>query len=123
MKEKKEYTLIVMSFDGEYRRDFRGSLEDCELASANMGSKWYFYPFHFIVDEEDTVVSGGGFRHMLSDDGKIVPIIVEQTKEMQLLDVADVFSTVVRDDRHNCEPPDIYEAAVIEMLAEMEFMG
>lgn len=46
---EKQYHLICMSFDGDYVRDSTGTLEDCLNRSADMGSKWYFYPFHFIV--------------------------------------------------------------------------
>lgn len=46
---EKQYKLICMSFDGEFVTDSIGTLEDCLNRSANMGSKWYFYPFHFIV--------------------------------------------------------------------------
>jgi hypothetical protein len=44
-----EYQLICMSFDGEYVRDHKGSIEECRNASADMGSKWYFYPWHLVV--------------------------------------------------------------------------
>lgn len=46
---KNWYKLICMAFDGEFVQDSIGTLEDCLNRSADMGSKWYFYPFHFIV--------------------------------------------------------------------------
>jgi hypothetical protein len=56
----KDYQLICMSFDGEFVSDFKGSLEDCREASAEMGSKWYFYPFHFILTESGKTVADAG---------------------------------------------------------------
>jgi hypothetical protein len=44
-----EYQLICMSFDGEYVTDHKGTIERCQNASSDMGSKWYFYPWHLIV--------------------------------------------------------------------------
>jgi len=58
MKEK-QFTLICMAFDGDYVKDSTGTLQECQWASQNMGSKWYFYPFHFIVSESGIVVDTG----------------------------------------------------------------
>lgn len=46
-----KYQLICMSFDGEYKREsFEfDSIEETWEYSNDMGSKWYFYPFHFVV--------------------------------------------------------------------------
>jgi len=46
------YQLICMSFDGEYVKDHKGTLEECRNASDDMGSKWYFYPWHLIITEK-----------------------------------------------------------------------
>ncbi len=49
------YKLICMSFDGAYvieRDRFHETFETVEETWShenNMGSKWYFYPFHFVV--------------------------------------------------------------------------
>ena len=51
-----EYNLICMSFDGDYVKDFTGSIEECQNVSGDMGSKWYFYPFHFIITNKGTVM-------------------------------------------------------------------
>jgi hypothetical protein len=40
-----------MSFDGEYVSDHKGPIEECRNVSSDMGSKWYFYPWHLIVTE------------------------------------------------------------------------
>lgn len=45
------YKLICMSFDGDHiteRPEFE-SIEDAWEYSNDLGSKWYFYPFHFVV--------------------------------------------------------------------------
>lgn len=45
------YQLICMSFDGEYVTEHPAfkSIEDTWEYSNDLGSKWYFYPFHFVV--------------------------------------------------------------------------
>ncbi len=43
--------LICMSFDGEYvteGRDF-ASISEAWERSNDMGSRWFFYPFHFVT--------------------------------------------------------------------------
>ena len=45
-----------MSFDGEFVKDHKGTLGECLEASGNLGSKWFFYPFHFIVTNGGKVV-------------------------------------------------------------------
>ena len=50
--------LIVMSFDGEYKtegKDFP-TTEAAWDRSNDMGSRWYFYPFHFITTETGKTV-------------------------------------------------------------------
>lgn len=45
------YKLICMSFDGDHVTE-RPEFETIEAAwehSNDLGSKWYFYPFHFVV--------------------------------------------------------------------------
>jgi hypothetical protein len=49
-----KYQLICMSFDGEYQRE-RPEFDTIEKAweyENDLGSKWYFYPFHFVVSKE-----------------------------------------------------------------------
>lgn len=53
------YQLIVMSFDGQYKTEperFENT-DDTWTYSEDIGSKWYFYPFHFVVDQAGEVVS------------------------------------------------------------------
>ena len=51
-------TLIVMSFDGEYKTEGKSfdSVESAWNRSNDMGSRWYFYPFHFVTTETGKTV-------------------------------------------------------------------
>lgn len=48
---KKSYSLICMSFEGDYiveRPEF-DTIEKAWKHSEDIGSRWFFYPFHFVV--------------------------------------------------------------------------
>lgn len=49
----KRYRLICMSFDGDYITEgpIFDTPENAWEHSSDMGSKWYFYPFHFVTTE------------------------------------------------------------------------
>ena len=49
----KEYKLMCMSFDGEYVTEgpFK-TIDDAWRYSNDMGSRWYFYPFHFVITDK-----------------------------------------------------------------------
>ena len=51
--------LIVMSFDGETKTEGRGfpTIKDAWERSNDMGSRWYFYPFHFVTSESGKTVA------------------------------------------------------------------
>lgn len=53
------YKLIVMSFDGDYQTEPYEfvKVQDAWDHAADIGSKWYFYPFGFVIDESDIVVA------------------------------------------------------------------
>jgi hypothetical protein len=53
-----KYKLICMSFDGDYieERPFFDSIEDAWNYSNNLGSKWFFYPYHFVVTESGKTI-------------------------------------------------------------------
>ena len=55
-----EYQLICMASDGDYVYDYKGSIEECNNASCNIGSKWYFYPWHLILTEKGIVEKAFG---------------------------------------------------------------
>lgn len=53
------YQLTVMSFDGDWKEEpeqFENT-DDAWSYAGDMGSKWFFYPFHFVVDQAGEVVS------------------------------------------------------------------
>ena len=47
---KGKYQLLCMSFDGSFviERPVFDSIEEAWEYSDDLGSKWYFYPFHFV---------------------------------------------------------------------------
>ena len=49
--------LICMSFDGDYQTEgtFKNA-DECWERSNDMGSRWYFYPFHFVVTESGKTI-------------------------------------------------------------------
>lgn len=76
------YQLVVMSFDGDYKRE-RPEFENTDDAwsyASDLGSKWYFYPFHFVVDQASEIASA--------------PSPMEHFEGMTLADVADHFAEV-----------------------------
>lgn len=61
--------LILMSFDGEYQTEkpkFPTAQKAWEYAD-NLGSKWFFYPFAFVVDNNvKTIVdTPNGLEYMI----------------------------------------------------------
>jgi len=57
------YKLICMAFDGDYqteRPEFE-SVEDAREYSGDLGSKWYFYPFHFVVSASGKTIVDASF--------------------------------------------------------------
>ena len=57
-----KYKLICMSFDGEYQIEHPifNTIEDAWKYSSELGSKWYFYPFHFVVSESGKTIQASG---------------------------------------------------------------
>ena len=50
------YKLILLAEDGDYVVEkSQKTVDDCCKQSANMGSRWYFYPFHFIIKDNGKV--------------------------------------------------------------------
>lgn len=87
---KKEYQLICMSFDGKFVTDStHNSIEDAENASADMGSKWYFYPFHFIVSGKTVKETCEGLINMQTKQA-YMPLMF---KGKRLQTVVKAFST------------------------------
>jgi hypothetical protein len=49
--------LICMSFDGDYVTEGTfDSTEDAWERSNDMGSRWFFYPFHFVTTESGKTI-------------------------------------------------------------------
>ena len=49
--------LICMSFDGDYVTEGQfKSVDEAWERSEDMGSRWYFYPFHFVTTESGKTV-------------------------------------------------------------------
>ena len=57
------FKLICMSFDGEYQveRPTFDSLEAVAEYDNDLGSKWYFYPFHFAASATGKTIKGSFF--------------------------------------------------------------
>ena len=55
--------LICMSFDGEYKteRPEFDDLDDAWEYSNDLGSKWYFYPFRFVVTASGKTIKEAPF--------------------------------------------------------------
>lgn len=52
----KSYNLLVVSFNGDTQLErVNGDVKDCWERSNDMGSKWYFYPFHFVVSDKTVI--------------------------------------------------------------------
>jgi len=55
-----KYKLMCMSFDGDYviERELFDSINNAWSYSNDLGSKWFFYPFHFVVTESEKTIAG-----------------------------------------------------------------
>ena len=81
---KKKYGLICMAPDGKYQVEHNiftkdklfESIEDARKRSGDMGSRWYFYPYHFVVNSTlSTIVE--------SPDGPLSFLAGEKIKQVQ----------------------------------------
>lgn len=83
------YTTLCMAPDGEFITDGKfDTIEEAADNSADMGSRWFFYPFHFIVKHEPVgsresllrkrvLMSGHGLDHLT---GRTVRTAAEYVK-------------------------------------------
>jgi hypothetical protein len=76
----KKYKLICMSFGGDYVTEHPvfETIDKAWEYSNDLGSKWYFYPFHFVVTE-----SGKTVRDMVKP--------LKQFKDMRIKTVKKMF--------------------------------
>lgn len=66
---KTQFNLIQVSFDGSHVTDStHNTIEDAQNASANLGSKWYFYPLSVITKGKTIAETGGYFVNMQTKD-------------------------------------------------------
>jgi len=98
------YQLICMSFDGEYvteRPEFE-SIDDAWEYSNDLGSKWYFYPFHFVI-KNVTI--------------KDTPIHLEYFKDKRITTVKRLFKRLsTRSDLINCDADEYLNAIISEIF-------
>ena len=75
--------LICMSFDGEFKaeRPVFESAQDAWEYSNDLGSKWYFYPFHFVVTDSLITVIEAPLPWGIELDGKRVSTVQRMMKE------------------------------------------
>ena len=71
--------LICMGFDGEFQteRPVFDTIEDAWEYSNDLGSKWYFYPFHFVVTDSLLTVKSAPEPRTEEFAGKRVSTIVK----------------------------------------------
>ena len=79
----KKYKLICMAFDGKYKEEnpVFDSIEKAWEYANDLRSKWFFYPFSFVVSESGkTVIDAGyGLTHL---EGKRVKTVQRIFKEL-----------------------------------------
>ena len=86
----KNLKLICMGFDGEFqteRPDFQTVEEAWEYAN-DLGSKWFFYPFSFVVTESMLTIVGAPDR-MEELVGRRLTTIVKLFATVQALPEAE----------------------------------
>lgn len=56
-------TLICMSFDGDYITEVSGlsSVDAAWKHAENMGSRWFFYPFHFVLTDSGKSIKAAAY--------------------------------------------------------------
>ena len=87
------YQLICMSFDGDYQTEkpeFETIDETWDYAN-NLGSRWYFYPFYFVIetDEKKIADTGSYLEHLIGLTLEIVSGIFLSHSENPEMDGAD----------------------------------
>jgi len=53
----KKYNLVCIAPDGDHIIDAKDkTYEECVRAERDMGSRWFFYPFHVITNDSNVTV-------------------------------------------------------------------
>lgn len=87
---KTNFKLYQMSFDGSTVLDSEHeTVEQAQETSANLGSKWFFYPLSVIVKGKTIVETGGSLCHIKSGE----PCLSKMFKGKRLITLKKVFST------------------------------
>lgn len=97
------YQIICMSFDGDYvteRPEFKWIDDAWEYAN-DLGSKWYFYPFHFVVKNRTI---------------KDTPINLEYFKNKRIKTVKKIFNKVSKKPGSKGYDPDQYIFALTDEI-------
>jgi hypothetical protein len=87
-----KYQVICMSFDGDFQRErpMFETIDEAWAYSNNLGSKWIFFPFHFVVSG-NKIVDGVNFvRRKIKTVQKIVKALSEE-ESMQGASVDDFY--------------------------------
>lgn len=80
---KTQFDLYQVSFDGEHVLDsVHNTLDAAENASANLGSKWIFYPLSVIVKGQTIIETGGEF---VTKDGEPLLSFIFKGKRFKTL--------------------------------------
>ena len=77
-----KYQLLVMGFDGEYRTEGEfNSISEAWDRSNDMGSRWYFYPWHFVVSKSGkTIIDSPNMLYCFN--GKRLATVIKQFSNM-----------------------------------------
>lgn len=99
------YQLICMSFDGDYvteRFEFN-SIDGAWEYANDLGSKWYFYPFHFVIEGEtikDTPTHLEFFKNKSINEVKKIFNQLSEKKDLHGADI-DTFMFALIDHQLN----------------------
>lgn len=95
------YKLICMSFDGDYKveRPSFDSVDKTWNYAGDIGSKWFFYPFYFVVSGSGKTIvdAGGDLKHLIGKRVKTVVSLFEKTvNKPEMANVgADEFASAI----------------------------
>ena len=85
----KTYNLMLVSFDGaKVIERVSGTIDECWDHCNDLGSKWYFYPFSFVVSEKTIIDTCENLEHFKGLRIKTVlkrfATVFESTKDLEL---------------------------------------
>ena len=100
--------LICMAFDGDYVVEKRATFDTVEAAwkhAENMGSRWYFYPFCFVVSKSGKTVIDAPRPHEFLEGKKVECVSkffekVSKLPESKNADV-DIYLYLLMDNQEN----------------------